>query len=171
MRFCDRLNLKRRFCAISAASRDPLRFGPVRPWMLANHCFEASLRFDGWGARRLVSHSEHTRAVFAPETFPLPDRTQRELGYDPHGNVTRWEIRRTAMWNNVTWNGPLPLRRLWNVLMFFTVWRETLPVVCFTSRHEKNIMKQESIKGKFESRYLTQPQFTFSWFESSLLYI
>ncbi|CAB1441812.1 unnamed protein product [Pleuronectes platessa] len=46
-------------------------------------------RFDGWTLRLGVAlHSEHTRIVFVPETFPLPDRGPRELGYEPHGSVT-----------------------------------------------------------------------------------
>lgn len=80
-------------------------------WMLANRCFRSLPRFDGWTLRQLVLHSEHTRIVFAPETFPLPDRRPRELGYDPHGNVTHREIRLdgTMMWDNVTWTALLPL--------------------------------------------------------------
>lgn len=52
---------------------------------------------DGWTLRRVVFHSEHTRIVFVPETFPLPDRRPRELGYDPHGNVTHGEIKPDRM--------------------------------------------------------------------------
>lgn len=79
--------------------------------MLANRCFRSLPRFDGWTLRQLVLHSEHTRIVFAPETFPLPDRRPRELGYDPHGNVTHREIRLdgTMMSDNVTWTALLPL--------------------------------------------------------------
>lgn len=73
--------------------------------------FRSLPQFDGWTLRGLVLHSEHTHIVFVPETFPLPDRRPRELGYDPHGNVTHGEIRadRMMMWDNVTRNALLPL--------------------------------------------------------------
>ena len=73
--------------------------------------FRSLAWFDGWTLRRLFLHSEHTRIVFVPETFPLPDRRPRELGYDPHGNVTHGEIRpdRMMMLDIVTWNALLRL--------------------------------------------------------------
>lgn len=61
--------------------------------------------FDSWTMRQVVPHSEHTRIVFMPETFPLPDRRRhQELGYGPHGNVTQTEIR---WWCEITRHGLL----------------------------------------------------------------
>lgn len=46
--------------------------------------------FDVRTMGRLVLHAEHSRAVFVPETLPLPDRSRpRELGCGPRGDITQ----------------------------------------------------------------------------------
>lgn len=55
-----------------------------------------------WGAL----YSAHTHIIFVLETFPLPDRRLRELGYDSQETVTHSESRPDKMiiQNNESWD-------------------------------------------------------------------
>lgn len=86
-------------------SRRPDFFFPAGPWTSAKQRFRASLCVtSGQRDGPLCMRNTRARAVFEPETLPLPDRSRPgELGCGPRGDITHRASRQIRSWCVITW--------------------------------------------------------------------